>query len=241
MAMIGKHNIAKMTSATTGTGTLTLGTALSGFNTFALAGVVDGERVTYTIRDGSSSEVGRGTYTASGTTLSRDTVLSSTNGGSKISCSGRETVSISFAAEDITPFANFYTAGSDTITDATNNNVLTLDTVFANPTSIASLSGNVVTIAKKGCYLIWFNVLYASNGGNFNGYITAKLYSESTLTHAYASAMAISQNVFFVGPILRIVSSDAEALNSVKLDNHSGAELDVYITEFNILKVGDTL
>jgi phosphate/sulfate permease len=51
MTLIAKHNIAKMYSATTGTGTLTLTTAVALCNTFALAGVVDGEKVTYVITD----------------------------------------------------------------------------------------------------------------------------------------------------------------------------------------------
>lgn len=94
------HNLARVTSATTGTGTLTLGSAVSGFLTFALAGVVDGEVVTYSIRDGSDSEIGIGTYTASGTTLSRDTVYNSTNSGAKINCSGSQEVFITAGREN---------------------------------------------------------------------------------------------------------------------------------------------
>ena len=95
------HNLARVSSATTGTGTLTLGAAVSGFLTFADAGVVDGETVTYAIRDGANSEIGRGVYTASGTTLSRAVIYESTNGGSAISCSGSQEVFITAAAESI--------------------------------------------------------------------------------------------------------------------------------------------
>lgn len=99
------HNLARVTSATTGTGTLTLGSAVSGFLTFADAGVTNSEVVTYAIRDGSNSEIGRGTYTSAGTTLSRDTVYESTNAGAKIDCSGSQEVFITAAAEDIYPLA----------------------------------------------------------------------------------------------------------------------------------------
>jgi hypothetical protein len=97
------HNLARVTSATTGTGTLTLGSAVSGFLTFADAGVANGERVLYAIRDGANSEVGRGTYTTSGTTLSRDTVYESTNGGAAINCSGSQEVFITALGEILPP------------------------------------------------------------------------------------------------------------------------------------------
>lgn len=88
-----------MTTATTGTGTITLGVAVSGFLTFAQAGVADGDIVSYGIRDGANSEVGVGTYTASGTTLTR-TVLRSTNSNNPISLSGSAQVAITILRED---------------------------------------------------------------------------------------------------------------------------------------------
>ena len=82
------HNMAGMSTATTGTGTITLSSALTGLQSFSDAGVVDGEKIPYSIKDGNNWEVGLGTYTASGTTLSRDTVLDSSSSGSEISLSG---------------------------------------------------------------------------------------------------------------------------------------------------------
>lgn len=93
------YNLAGMSTATTGTGTITLGSALYGHLTFAQAGVVDGDTVTYAINDGANSEIGRGVYTASGTTLTR-TVLKSTNSNAAISLSGSASVYITPAAED---------------------------------------------------------------------------------------------------------------------------------------------
>jgi len=74
----------KETSTTAGTGTLTLAGAMYGFQSFAAIG--NANTTYYAIYDNSSGdwEVGIGTYTASGTTLSRDTILSSSNAGAAV-------------------------------------------------------------------------------------------------------------------------------------------------------------
>jgi hypothetical protein len=93
-------DLARMTTATTGTGTITLGTAVSGYLSFAGAGVPDGATVSYGIKDTGSGEAGRGRYTASGTTLSRDIIYESTNSGAAISLSGAAEVFVTALAED---------------------------------------------------------------------------------------------------------------------------------------------
>ena len=84
MALVVKDRV-KVTTTTTGTGTITLGSAASGFQDFSVIG--NANQTYYTIVGGSEWEVGIGTYTASGTTLSRDTVLDSSNSGSKVNFS----------------------------------------------------------------------------------------------------------------------------------------------------------
>ena len=93
-------NRAKMSTSTTGTGTITLGSAESGFQTFADAGVSNGNVVRYVIEDGNNFEIGTGTYTASGTTLTR-TVSESNNSNNAINLSGSATVFISAIDDDI--------------------------------------------------------------------------------------------------------------------------------------------
>jgi|SRR5471032_2781389 len=106
------HNLAKMTTATVGTGTITLGSAASGFLTFAQSGVVDQETVSYGIFDpvALASEAGHGVYSASGTTLTR-TVSASTNAGSPISLSGSAIVVLSALASDIDVHQILYAQG----------------------------------------------------------------------------------------------------------------------------------
>ena len=56
------RNLAKVATSTTGTGTLTLGSAEPSFLTFADAGVADGEIVTYVVESEAGREIGRGVY-----------------------------------------------------------------------------------------------------------------------------------------------------------------------------------
>jgi hypothetical protein len=72
------------TSTTTGTGTITLAGAKTGYRSFSVVG--NANTCFYTIRHQTADEfeVGIGTYTVSGTTLSRDKVLASSNSGAKV-------------------------------------------------------------------------------------------------------------------------------------------------------------
>ena len=98
--MVTLVNRARMTTATTGTGTITLGGAVAGFQSLAAAGVSDGDVVAYTIVDGVAWEIGTGTYTASGTTLSRS-VTESSNSDAPLDLSGAAEVFVTARAEDI--------------------------------------------------------------------------------------------------------------------------------------------
>lgn len=88
------------TTTTTGTGTVTLAGAVVGFQTFAAIG--NGNVTYYTIAGQGTSEweVGIGTYTSSGTTLSRDTILSSSNSGLAVNFSaGTKDVFVVYPSE----------------------------------------------------------------------------------------------------------------------------------------------
>lgn len=76
----------KETTTTSGTGTITLAGAATGFQAFS-SGFTVGDKVWYCIVDGTSWEVGIGTL-ASSNTLSRDTVTASSASGAKITLSG---------------------------------------------------------------------------------------------------------------------------------------------------------
>jgi hypothetical protein len=82
----------KETTITTGTADVVLGGTFGGFTTFALA-IGNNNSTFYGIETSDGNyEVGVGTYTSADNTLSRDTVLSSSNSGSKITLTGVSTV-----------------------------------------------------------------------------------------------------------------------------------------------------
>lgn len=87
MALVIKDRV-KETTTTTGTGTYTLAGAEVGFQSFSTIG--NGNTTYYAVTDGGDWEVGIGTYTASGTTLARTTILSSSNSNNAVSWSAGE-------------------------------------------------------------------------------------------------------------------------------------------------------
>ena len=93
------YNRARVTTATTGTGTITLGAAVSGYQTFAAAGAQNSDVVFYAIEDGLAWEIGTGTYSSAGPTLTRTLLQSST--GSLLNLSGSAQVFISAPREAV--------------------------------------------------------------------------------------------------------------------------------------------
>ncbi len=83
MAFVVKDRV-KETTTTVGTGTVTLLGAATGFQSFSAIGNSNSTYYTIAAQTGTEWEVGIGTYTSAGTTLSRTTVLSSSNSGNLV-------------------------------------------------------------------------------------------------------------------------------------------------------------
>ena len=138
----------KETTTTTGTGTVTLLGASAGFQSFAVIGDANTTFYTIAAQTGTEWEVGIGTYTSSGTTLARTTILSSSNGGSAVSFSaGTKDVFVTYpAGRSVT------TTGIETLTNKTFTGYT--ETVFALGTSgtlnLNPANGTIQTCALTG-------------------------------------------------------------------------------------------
>ena len=101
MALVVKDRV-KETTTTTGTGSISLGGAVTKFKTFSSA-LSDGDTTYYAIEqegDTNEFEVGIGTYASSGNTLARTTILSSSNSNNAVDFSaGTKNVFITYPAD----------------------------------------------------------------------------------------------------------------------------------------------
>jgi hypothetical protein len=142
MALVVKDRV-RETTTTTGTGTITLGGAATGFQSFSVIG--DSNTTFYTIQLANTNEweVGVGTYTSSGTTLSRDTILESSNSGSAVNFSaGSKDVFVTYPAEKAIYLGNLPTKMVVTKRDTT-----TADVALANGfLPVLNRSGSTINV-----------------------------------------------------------------------------------------------
>ena len=147
MPLVVKDRVQE-TSTTTGTGTFTLAGAVSGFQSFSVIG--DGNTTYYAIVGGAEFEVGLGTYTLSGTTLARTTILESSNGGTAVNFSaGTKNVFVTYPAEE----AVYQDASGDAYapqfaaSNGLNVNNGTIGTSYTFPTGYNSVEAGDITIS----------------------------------------------------------------------------------------------
>jgi hypothetical protein len=138
----------KETTTTTGTGTITLAGAVTGFQSFAVIG--NANTTYYTIAGQSSNEweVGIGTYTSSGTTLARNTVFSNS--------SGTQPSALSFSAGTKDVFVTYPStmAAFANGTGAVQENYITLTGTFTMTPGKNGMSVGPVTISSGSSFTV---------------------------------------------------------------------------------------
>jgi hypothetical protein len=146
---------AKVNTATTGTGTITLGSAATGFQTFGDAGLTNGAVISYTIEDTTSWEVGTGVYSSTGPTMTRTLVQSST--GSLLNLSGNAVVYVTVLSRDL---AGLVTGGGTNLAFVQNDQLVTANyTIPATKNAMSTGpitvdSGVTVTVSSGARYVV---------------------------------------------------------------------------------------
>ncbi len=221
-------NRAYVSTGTTGTGAITLGSPVSGYQSFADAGVSNGNSVRYTIEDGTNWEIGAGTYTASGTTLSRSPIDSSSS-GSAINLSGSARVFITAAAEDILQPSNNLSDLANASTSRTNLGVAIGSNVQAYDADLTALGG----LAKADGNII------VGNGSTW--------VAENGATARTSLGLAIGTNVQAYSTVLQNTTASFLTADKTKLDyitvtqavNLDQMETDIAALENGMVYKGD--
>jgi hypothetical protein len=228
MALVLKDRV-KETTTTTGTGTLTLAGAMSGFQAFSVIGNTNTTYYAIYEPSGTAWEVGIGTYTLVGTTLSRDTILASSNAGA----------AVNFGAGTKVVFCT-YPAGKSVYYDASGNVPVTgaLNVTSASATSFAvGLNGTTnpafTVDSSTASQAAGFKITGAATGGtvalvatdsgsNTNLTINAKGTGTIGIGSVSTGLVTITPNTVVTGT-LGVGSAPSAGHNLSVLKNATGA------------------
>jgi hypothetical protein len=171
------------TTTTTSTGAVTLGGAYTGFQTFSAA-IGNANNTYYTIANIATGEweVGIGTYTLSTNTLSRDTVLSSSNAGSLVVfTAGTKDVFVTQPAERAV------------YVNAANTQVSVPELAATSITNSGLTSGRVVYSTTGGLETDSANLLYSGTDLTVYG-LTVGRGAGAVATNTAVGASALAAN-----------------------------------------------
>ena len=205
MAFVIKDRV-KETTTTTGTGTVTLLGAVSGFEAFSAIGNTNTTYYAIVHQSADEWEVGIGTYTASGTTLARTTVLSSTNSDAAVDfAAGTKDVFVTYPADKAVyvsaspAFIDVSVGGALTGVSATFTNHVSANTLaVVGATSIGgALSGVSATFSNHVSVNTLGVVGITSIGGSLVG--TSATFGDHVSVSSFAATGIVSVGGSLVG------------------------------------------
>jgi hypothetical protein len=236
----------KETSSTTGTGTYTLAGAVTGFETFT-ANLSNSDTTYYCCTDNTDFEVGLGTFTTSGTTLARTTILASSNSNNAVSWgAGTRTVfctlpaakTIILDASGNTTIGGVVTIGSQLIMpDVTSAKILVADGTSYQEVAV---SGDV-TIANTGAVTIGSGVVETSmiaadavTGAKIaDDAIDSEHYADGSIDTAHIANLQITTGLIAADAITAakiaddVIDSEHYAAGSIDTEHIADAQITV--------------
>tara|TARA_R100000234_G_scaffold63644_1_gene38705 strand:+ start:6621 stop:7829 length:1209 start_codon:yes stop_codon:yes gene_type:complete len=209
----------KETTTTTGTGTYTLAGAVTGFESFASIG--NGNTTYYCCTDGTDFEIGVGTYTSSGTTLARTTILQSSNSDNAVSwSSGTRDIFCTQPAEK-TSFVDNYTANA---------------TLAAFVTALANTSGGAFTLTLPASPRANDEIIILDAAGTFDTNNLTVARNGNTIQGASSDLVCDVENVAIrlhytgsdwrVFAIVGVASSPISAFKNIAVSGQSNVVAD---------------
>ena len=218
MAFVLKDRV-KETSTTTGTGTITLAGAPAGYQGFSSVG--DANTTFYSIVMGFEWENGIGTYTSSGTALSRDTVLSSSNAGNKVNFSaGTKEVFITYPAGLATAY--------DTPSQSTGALHIPVGTTAQRPTGASGMIRMNSTTGEPE----WYDTISGAWVGSIGAVqATAKAYNwNGSSSNTFINFTGIPSWVKRITVMFNGVSVNGTSIPQIQIGDSGGIETTGYLS-----------